>query len=794
MLAEASSLAANTPAFAVTASNGSSSDTPDHDGEDQTSRQPIAASENETVDAQPIAIAGSKIRDSAPVIAGNQNQETDPGRTVLTIGRPASSAHPQPQSKASRPVENHVADSIQQAGDQSAAQQIVVSMPAVMLSEVSFGRSMQRAAASPTASAAPPVVSAVSQSSANSIAQTVSVGADAGRSSMPSSASPAVPPSEIPIGRSMQWEATSPTVSANLPAVSATPQSSANSVAQTGSDAADPSQRSVPSSASPALTPSEVSFGRLMQWKATSPTVSTNPPAFPAAPQSNATSIAQAGSDAADTSQSQVIWSASPAVTPSEVSFGRSMQFEAASPTVSANLPAVPAVSRSNANSIAQTRSNAADTSQSQAPLSASPVVKPSEVFFGRSMQRVAASPTASAVLPALPAVPQSNAILTAQTGNDRADASQSSVLSFALPAVPPSEVAFGRSMQREAAAQTVSTNLPAFSAVPRSNANLTAQTGNDGADASQSQVPQIPLSSASPASPDPSLLAAASAAELVEQSAFAVESTFSPSTFLSTGAGAATLTDKTSQFKSSGATITTNSGDTNSSKAASVQGSISADHSAQTANPSPQHAPGDSSPATTLAIKPLEASVTQTTPVSNHTALITPSQPHAASSSNDVLTKAQDSADAAADQLERAGSTAAAGINTARLLQSMSESEMRVGMHSAEFGDISIRTSVSQQQLTAQINVDHSELGSAIAAHLPSLQSKLGGEFGLHASFELNQLGGSFTSGNGQSSQQHHKMSSQSVLPDSSALHADGDPITLPGELLEDSRLDIRA
>ena len=137
---------------------------------------------------------------------------------------------------------------------------------------------------------------------------------------------------------------------------------------------------------------------------------------------------------------------------------------------------------------------------------------------------------------------------------------------------------------------------------------------------------------------------------------------------------------------------------------------------------------------------------------------------------------------------------TAAAGINTARLMQSMSESEMRVGMHSAEFGDISIRTSVSQQQLTAQINVDHSELGSAIAAHLPSLQSKLGGEFGLHASFELNQLGGSFTGGNGQSSQQHHKMSSQSVPPDSSALHSDGDPITLPGELLEDSRLDIRA
>jgi len=264
----------------------------------------------------------------------------------------------------------------------------------------------------------------------------------------------------------------------------------------------------------------------------------------------------------------------------------------------------------------------------------------------------------------------------------------------------------------------------------------------------------------------------------------------------LSTGDGAGTLTDKTSQFKSSGATFTVNPGDTNSSKPSSAQGSISADHSAQNGNPLPQHAAGDSSTATALPIKPLEASVTQTAPVSNHTALVSSSQPHAASSTSDALIKAQDSADAAADQLERAGSTAAAGINTARLIQSMSESEMRVGMHSAEFGDISIRTSVSQEQLMAQINVDHSDLGSAIAAHLPSLESKLGNEFGLHASFEVNQLGGSATGGNGQSSQQNHKMTSQPVSLDSLALNAEDDRMPLPGQSLEleDSRLDIRA
>src|SRR5208283_1166105 len=111
---------------------------------------------------------------------------------------------------------------------------------------------------------------------------------------------------------------------------------------------------------------------------------------------------------------------------------------------------------------------------------------------------------------------------------------------------------------------------------------------------------------------------------------------------------------------------------------------------------------------------------------------------------------------------------------------------EMRLGMHSTEFGDIAIRTSVSQQQLMAQISVDHSELGNAISAHLPSLESKLGSEFGLHASIEVNQLGGSATGGNGQSSHQNHKMTSQSAPLDSSALDADGDRIPLLGQLLE--------
>ena len=476
-LAQTSSDAANKSAFAVAASKGSSSDTPESGSEDKASKQPIAASDN-GADAQEISTATSSIRNSAAVIGSEQNQDADPSRATLTIGGLASSAHSQPQSKTTQPAEKQATDSNPRAGDQGAAQQLVVSMPGVTLSAVSIGRPIQCEAASP---------------------------------------------------------------------------------------------------------------------------------------------------------------------------------------------------------------------------------------------------------------------------------------------------------------------DLPTFATVPGSNASSNEQTASDGAGASQSSVSP----SASPAA---TALSQAITAELIEQSTFAVGSTFSQSMVLSKGDGAGTSTDKTSQFKSSGATFTANSGDASSSKALSAQDSTSADRVAQNASPLLQHAQGDSSAATPLAVKPLEATVTQTIPVSNHTASVSPSQPHGALSASDAPMKAQDTADAAAEQLERAGSAAAAGLSTARLIQTMSESEMRVGMHSAEFGDISIRTSVSQQQLTAQISVDHSELGTAISAHLPSLESKLGSDFGLHASIEVNQLGSSATGGNGQSSQQNHKMISQSAPLDSSALHADGDWITLSGESLDDSRLDIRA
>jgi hypothetical protein len=65
--------------------------------------------------------------------------------------------------------------------------------------------------------------------------------------------------------------------------------------------------------------------------------------------------------------------------------------------------------------------------------------------------------------------------------------------------------------------------------------------------------------------------------------------------------------------------------------------------------------------------------------------------------------------------------------INTAKLVQSMGQSEMRVGMRSDEFGNISISTSSTRDSISAQISLDHGELAKALAAHLPQFHERLG-------------------------------------------------------------------
>ena len=77
--------------------------------------------------------------------------------------------------------------------------------------------------------------------------------------------------------------------------------------------------------------------------------------------------------------------------------------------------------------------------------------------------------------------------------------------------------------------------------------------------------------------------------------------------------------------------------------------------------------------------------------------------------------------------------------INTAKLIQSMGQSEMRVGMRSTEFGNISISTSATRDLISAQISLDHGELAKILSAHLPEVQARLGGNQAVDVRIDMN-------------------------------------------------------
>jgi hypothetical protein len=145
----------------------------------------------------------------------------------------------------------------------------------------------------------------------------------------------------------------------------------------------------------------------------------------------------------------------------------------------------------------------------------------------------------------------------------------------------------------------------------------------------------------------------------------------------------------------------------------------------------------------------------------------------------------------------ENIPSMAKSAISDARLVQTMNESEMRIGLSSNAFGDISIRTSISGHQLVAQISLDHSELSQAISAQVSSVQTKLGDEHGLHASIEISSHSSPQTGDAGGSSQRE-RGSSAAPFPTSSAVALAEEGSSLSQETVlnavNETRLDIRA
>jgi hypothetical protein len=92
---------------------------------------------------------------------------------------------------------------------------------------------------------------------------------------------------------------------------------------------------------------------------------------------------------------------------------------------------------------------------------------------------------------------------------------------------------------------------------------------------------------------------------------------------------------------------------------------------------------------------------------------------------------------------------TALPAINTAKVIQSMGQTEMRVGMNSAEFGNISIRTSTTRDAIVAQISLDHGDLAKELAVHLPEIQQKLSSNIPVSVRIDLTGSPTGQTSGN---------------------------------------------
>jgi hypothetical protein len=77
--------------------------------------------------------------------------------------------------------------------------------------------------------------------------------------------------------------------------------------------------------------------------------------------------------------------------------------------------------------------------------------------------------------------------------------------------------------------------------------------------------------------------------------------------------------------------------------------------------------------------------------------------------------------------------------INTAKLIQSVGQSAMRVGMRSDDFGNISISTSATRDLISAQISLDHGELARTLATHLPEMQARFGGNHAMDVRIDMN-------------------------------------------------------
>jgi hypothetical protein len=167
----------------------------------------------------------------------------------------------------------------------------------------------------------------------------------------------------------------------------------------------------------------------------------------------------------------------------------------------------------------------------------------------------------------------------------------------------------------------------------------------------------------------------------------------------------------------------------------------------------------------------------------------------HEGSSGSNDSSAASEAAPApprSADAAPQWNSAAQPMVHSAQLIQAMHGSEMRMGMSSAEFGNISITASVTHQTLTAQIALDHAGLTRALTAQIPGMEAKLGNAYGLLSRVEVRD--GASTAQGGSQGRQPHQPGTYSNFAAAGGRATGADVLSVPATLMPASstRLDV--
>jgi hypothetical protein len=104
--------------------------------------------------------------------------------------------------------------------------------------------------------------------------------------------------------------------------------------------------------------------------------------------------------------------------------------------------------------------------------------------------------------------------------------------------------------------------------------------------------------------------------------------------------------------------------------------------------------------------------------------------------------------------------------LNAARMIDRIDQTEFKVGVHSVEFGTVSIRAFFEHRQLIADISTGSRQLGSALAADLPGLHEKLATQQVAVGNITISgDWNGSYTSTEHQQSRDQRQYTAQTPL-----------------------------